>query len=52
MLLQLLNHIRRFPFGATVSRGLLRKLERWYAVPMAAFYPPTSIRPKTNAAGE
>ena len=44
--------IRRFPLKPTVARGLLANFERWYGVPKAAFYPPTSIRPATNAAGE
>lgn len=44
--------LRRFPFGTTVARGLLAKFERWYGIPMAAFYPRTSVTPQTNAAGE
>lgn len=44
--------IRRFPFRATVSRGLLWDLQRWYGVPIAAFFPSTSVKPQTNAAGE
>lgn len=32
--------LRTYPFKATVSRGLLTEFERYYGIPMAAFYPP------------
>jgi len=44
--------IRRLLFGATVSRKQLRNLERWYKIPRAAFFPSTSTRPQSSAAGE
>lgn len=43
---------RRFPFKDTVSRGLLDQFERLYGVPKAAFYPPTSTKPVSNASGQ
>jgi hypothetical protein len=46
------GNLRRHVFGQTVSRTMLGKLERWYGVPMAAFYPSTSVRPQSNASGE
>lgn len=44
--------VRRLLFKPTVSRGMLAKLERWYGIPMAAYYPSTATMPESNAAGE
>lgn len=44
--------LRRWIFQPVVSRGTLGELERLYDVPMAAFYPRTSMKPQTDAAGE
>jgi len=32
--------LRVFPLKPVVSRGLLGEVERYYGIPMAAFYPP------------
>ena len=41
--------VRRFACRTTVSRGLLANLQRWYGVPIAAFYPPTRVKAESSA---
>ena len=41
--------IRTFPLKATVKRGLLYELERYYGVPIAAFYPLPFVASKKDA---
>jgi hypothetical protein len=38
------SDIRVIHLDATVPRNFLSKLERWYKIPTAAWYPPASFR--------
>ncbi len=44
--------VRRFALKPTVPRRLLWQFERWYSVPIAAFFKSYRTKPETNAASE